>query len=145
MKKYKILWLFFAIALVLSAVSCTKYSVSEDQLVGRWQLESYQCKEYDKDGRLVLDITYHSPNPLILTTILLNSDGTGVCEDKSNDSYYVDEGNWYFSDKKITMTMSPVDIETFDVISVTSKELNLHGKEVWDDGMVEMELLFKRI
>lgn len=145
MKKYKILWLFFAIALVLSAVSCTKYSVSEDQLVGRWQLESYQCKEYDKDGRLVLDITYHSPNPLILTTILLNSDGTGICEDKSNDSYYVDEGNWYFSDKKITMTMSPVDIETFDVISVTSKELNLHGKEVWDDGTVEMELLFKRI
>lgn len=145
MKKYKILWLFFAIALVLSAVSCTKYSVSEDQLVGRWQLESYQCKEYDKDGRLVLDVTYHSPNPLILTTILLNSDGTGICEDKSNDSYYVDEGNWYFSDKKITMTMSPVDIETFDVISVTSKELNLHGKEVWDDVTVEVELLFKRI
>lgn len=145
MNKCRILWLFFAIALVLSAVSCTKYSVSEDQLVGRWQLESYQCKEYDKDGRLVLDITYHSPNPLILTTILLNSDGTGVCEDKSNDSYYVDEGNWYFSDKKITMTMSPVDIETFDVISVTSKELNLHGKEVWDDVTVEVELLFKRI
>ena len=145
MKKCRILWLFFAIALVLSAVSCTKYSVSEDQLVGRWQLESYQCKEYDKDGRLVLDVTYHSPNPLILTTILLNSDGTGVCEDKSNDSYYVDEGNWYFSDKKITMTMSPVDIETFDVISVTSKELNLHGKEVWDDVTVEVELLFKRI
>ena len=43
------------------------------------------------------------------------------------------------------MTMSPVDIETFDVISVTSKELNLHGKEVWDDVTVEMELHFKRI
>jgi hypothetical protein len=143
MKKCRILWLFFAIALVLSAVSCTKYSVSEDQLVGRWQLESYQYKEYDKDGRLVLDGTYRSP--LVLITILLNSDGTGICEDKSDDSYYVDEGNWYFSDKKITMTMSPVDIETFDVISVTSKELNLHGKEVWDDVTVEMELLFKRI
>ena len=64
-----ILWLFFAIALVLSAVSCTKYSVSEDQLVGRWQLESYQYKEYDKDGRLVLDGTYRSP--LVLITILL--------------------------------------------------------------------------
>ena len=145
MKQCKILWLFFAIALVLSAVSCTKYSVSEDQLVGRWQLESYQYKEYDKDGRLVLDVTYNSPSPLVLITILLNSDGTGICEDKSNDSYYVDEGSWYFSDKKITMTMSPVDIETFDVISVTSKELNLHGKEVWDDVTVEMELHFKRI
>ena len=145
MKKCRILWLFFAIALVLSAVSCTKYSVSEDQLVGRWQLESYQYKEYDKDGRLALDVTYNSPSPLVLITILLNSDGTGICEDKSNDSYYVDEGNWYFSDKKITMTMSPVDIETFDVISVTSKELNLHGKEVWDDVTVEMELHFKRI
>ena len=143
MKKCKILWLFFAIALVLSAVSCTKYSVSEDQLVGRWQLESYQYKEYDKDGRLVLDGTYRSP--LLLITILLNSDGTGICEDKSDDSYYVDEGNWYFSDKKITMTMSPVDIETFDVISVTSKELNLHGKEVWDDVTVEMKLYFRKI
>ena len=143
MKKCRILWLFFAIALVLSAVSCTKYSVSEDQLVGRWQLESYQYKEYDKDGRLVLDGTYRSP--LVLITILLNSDGTGICEDKSDDSYYIDEGNWYFSDKKITMTMSPVDIETFDVISVTSKELNLHGKEVWDDVTVEMELYFRKI
>lgn len=114
-------------------------------MVGRWQLESYQYKEYDKDGQLVLDVTYCSPSPLVLITILLNSDGTGICEDKSNDSYYVDEGNWYFSDKKITITMSPVDIETFDVISVTSKELNLHGKEVWDDVTVEMELLFKRI
>lgn len=143
MKKCRILWLFFAIALVLSAVSCTKYSVSEELLIGKWQLESYQYKEYDKDGRLVLDVTYRSP--LVLITILLNSDGTGICEDKSDDSYYVDEGNWYFSDKKITMTMSPVDIETFDVISVTSKELNLHGKEVWDDVTVEMELHFKRI
>ena len=143
MKKCRILWLFFAIALVLSAVSCTKYSVSEDQLVGRWQLESYQYKEYDKDGRLVLDGTYR--NPLVLITILLNSDGTGICEDKSDDSYYIDEGNWYFSDKKITMTMSPVDIETFDVISVTSKELNLHGKEVCDDIMVEMKLYFRKI
>ena len=143
MKKCRILWLFFAIALVLSAVSCTKYSVSEELLIGKWQLESYQYKEYDKDGRLVLDGTYRSP--LVLITILLNSDGTGICEDKSDDSYYVDEGNWYFSDKKITMTMSPVDIETFDVISVTSKELNLHGKEVWDDVTVEMELHFKRI
>ena len=143
MKKCKILWLFFAIALVLSAVSCTKYSVSEDQLVGRWQLESYQYKEYDKDGRLVLDGTYRSP--LVLITILLNSDGTGICEDKSDDSYYVDEGNWYFSDKKITMTMSPVDIETFDVISVTSKELVLQGKEIEDDIMVEMKLYFRKI
>lgn len=145
MKKCRILWLFFAIALVLSAVSCTKttYSVSEELLIGKWQLESYQYKEYDKDGRLVLDVTYRSP--LVLITILLNSDGTGICEDKSDDSYYIDEGNWYLSDKKITMTMSPVDIETFDVISVTSKELNLHGKEVWDDVTVEMELYFRKI
>ena len=143
MKKCRILWLFFAIALVLSAVSCTKYSVSEDQLVGRWQLEAYQYKEYDKDGRLVLDGTYHSP--LVLITILLNSDGTGICEDKSDDSYYVDEGNWYFSDKKITMTMLPLDIDTFDIISVTPKDLVLQGKEIEDDIMVEMKLYFRKI
>ena len=145
MKKCRILWLFFAIALVLSAVSCTKttYSVSEELLIGKWQLESYQYKKYDKDGRLVLDGTYRSP--LVLITILLNSDGTGICEDKSDDSYYLDEGNWYFSDKKITMTMSPVDIETFDVISVTSKELVLQGKEIEDDIMVEMKLYFRKI
>lgn len=41
--------------------------------------------------------------------------------------------------------MSPVDIETFDVISVTSKELVLQGKEIEDDIMVEMKLHFKRM
>lgn len=144
MKKCRILWLFFAIALVLSVVSCTKttYSVSEELLIGKWQSETYQYKEYDQTGHLVLDVTYKSP--LFLITLLLNSDGTGICEDNS-DNPYVDEGNWYLSDKTITMTMLPLDIDTFDIISVTPKDLVLQGKEIEDDIMVEMKLYFRKI
>jgi hypothetical protein len=37
------------------------------------------------------------------------------------------------------------DVDTFDVVSVTSKELVLSGKEVYDDITIVMELHFKKI
>lgn len=122
-------------------MSCTKYSVDESQLVGRWQSESYQYTEYDETGNLALDVTYKAP--IFLVTMELNADGTGKWIENSDD--YVDEGSWSLSDKRITITMSSLDVDTFDVISLTSKELVLHGKEVYDDLTIEYKLHFKKI
>ena len=144
MKKHvKFLCKTFVFALVLSVMSCTKYSVDENQLVGRWQSESYKYTEYDKNGHPVLDVTYRTP--IFLVTMELNADGTGIWVDNSEGLDSVDEGSWSLSDKKLTITMSALDIDTFDVVSVTSKELVLSGKEVYDDLTIEYKLHFKKI
>ena len=134
--------LFFAgLLMTLMATSCEKNDVNENKLVGKWQSESYQYIEYDGTGNPILDVTYKAP--AFLVTMELNADGTGKCVEKSDG--YEDEGSWSLSDKRITITMSPLDVDTFDVISVTSKELVLSGKEVYDDLTIEYKLHFKKI
>ncbi len=135
----------FVVGVIASAFlissSCEKNDVVENKLVGKWQSVSYQYTEYDATGNPVLAVTYKAP--IFLVTMELNADGTGKWVEISDDD--VDEGSWYLSDKRITITMSSFDVDTFDVISVTSKELILRGNEVYDDLSVEYKLHFEKI
>ena len=89
----KTLFRFFAVfcaavAMILSFSSCSKDSVKEKKLVGKWESESYKYYEYDKDGNVVA--IYKSQKEAAQKNYMSTCAMWHWCHGRRKDSYALD-------------------------------------------------------
>lgn len=151
MKFSKLICSTLAFIMLTIIMSCTKTSINtgtieDGQLTGKWQSVAYQYKEFDKAGHCIINAIYKAPG--FHVTMELNPDGTGIWKDTSSwnedRNEIINTITWYQTSERRIKLMLPFDVETFYVISNTSKTLVLNGTATFDDIRIDCTLYFKK-
>ena len=149
----KTLFRFFAVfcaavAMILSFSSCSKDSVKEKKLVGKWKSESYKYYEYDKDGNVVYEESeYYTGDDYYVFDF--NEDGSGFMITSDEGDIDSTPCTWVLVEGKLTVTVkigSYSDNMTFALESVSATKAVLVDSEVESDGTSwKEEYVFKKL
>ena len=125
-----------AVAMILSFSSCSKDSVKEKKLVGKWKRESYKYYEYDKDGNVVYEESeYYTGDDYHVFDF--NEDGSGFMITSDEGDMDSTPCTWVLVEGKLTVTVkigSYSDNMTFALESVSATKAVLVDSEVETDG-----------